>query len=245
MNTERVTQQMISINGRDIDYYLERKPVKNLNLRIHKDGKVYVSADEMVPLAEIESFMIRKGQYILRTIDQFEEQRQYQPQPKQFVSGETFYIQGRGLRLQVSQAVKETISSDGVYLYLRVKDTGDYSRKQRMVTRYLKQQCKIVFEEVLNQQYPPFQKYGVNYPILRIRNMDTWWGSCLASKGIVALNNRLLEAPRDCIEYVVTHELCHFVHPNHSKQFYSFLSMLMPDWKERKSVLDKIALYWL
>ena len=65
----------------------------------------------------------------------------------------------------------------------------------------------------------------------------------MASKGIVALNNRLLEAPRDCIEYVVTHELCHFVHPNHSKQFYSFLSMLMPDWKERKSVLDKIALY--
>lgn len=45
--------------------------------------------------------------------------------------------------------------------------------------------------------------------------------------------------------YVVMHELCHLVHPNHSKQFYSFLTMLMPDWKERKNYLDKSAAYWL
>lgn len=58
-------------------------------------------------------------------------------------------------------------------------------------------------------------------------------------------SQRLLEAPRNCIEYVVMHELCHFIHPNHSKQFYGFLTMLMPDWKERKTILDKSATYWL
>ena len=76
-------------------------------------------------------------------------------------------------------------------------------------------------------------------PKLRIRDMDTRWGSCLAKKGIITLNKRLLEVPRDCIEYVVIHEFCHFIHPNHSKKFYDFLTMLMPDWKARKKVLDQ------
>ena len=75
--------------------------------------------------------------------------------------------------------------------------------------------------------------------------METSRGSCLAKKGVVTLNKRLLEAPRNCIEYVVMHELCHFIHPNHSKQFYAFLTMLMPDWKQRKEALDKSATFWL
>ena len=92
---------------------------------------------------------------------------------------------------------------------------------------------------------PLVKKYGIEKPTLRIRDMETRWGSCLAKKRIITLNKRLLESPRNCIEYVVMHELCHLIHPNHSKQFYSFLTMLMPDWKERKIYLDKNAACWL
>ena len=70
-------------------------------------------------------------------------------------------------------------------------------------------------------------------------------GISFAPKGIVTLDERLLEALFNCIEYVVMHEFCHFVHPNHSKQFYAFLTMLMPDWKQRKETLDKSAAFWL
>ena len=49
--------------------------------------------------------------------------------------------------------------------------------------------------------------------------------------------------PRNCIEYVIMHEFCHFIHPNHSKLFYEFLTMLMPDWKIRKEILDKNATF--
>ena len=105
--------------------------------------------------------------------------------------------------------------------------------------RYLDQRCLDVFREIIAEIYPTFQKYGVAMPKLRIRDMDTRWGSCLAKKGIITLNKRLLEVPRDCIEYVVIHEFCHFIHPNHSKKFYDFLTMLMPDWKARKKLLDQ------
>ena len=165
--------------------------------------------------------------------------------PKQYVSGETFYLLGRGVRLKVEKNVRDTISSDGIYLHLCVKDTEDFAKKQKMVTRYLDEQCRSIFGEIILETYPVFQKYGVPMPELRIRNMETRWGSCLAKKGVVTLNKRLLEAPRNCIEYVVMHEFCHFVHQNHSKQFYAFLTMLMPDWKQRKETLDKSATFWL
>lgn len=169
----------------------------------------------------------------------------HKPQPKQYASGETFNIQGRGLRLQVSQAADDSISSDGIYIHLAVKDVNDFARKRRIVNRFLEQQCKVVFNGVIDELYPLFKKYGIEKPALRIREMETRWGSCLINKGIITLNKRLLEAPRDCIEYVVMHELCHFIHPNHSKHFYAFLAMMMPDWKERKQFLDKTAAYWL
>lgn len=238
-------ERIILYGNSEIRYLLEQKPVKNLNLRIHRNCMVYVSANPDVPAEEVDHFVVSKGAYIQSVQNRFHEMAQYAPQPKQYVSGETFYLLGRGVRLKVEKNVRDTVFSDGVYLHLCLEDTENFAKKQRMVTRYLDKQCRAVFEEIISEIYPVFQKYGVAMPTLRIRNMETRWGSCLAKKGIITLNKRLLEAPRNCIEYVVMHEFCHFIHPNHSKRFYSFLVMLMPDWKERKAVLDRSAAFWL
>lgn len=235
----------IIANGVEILYTLERKEVRNLNLRVRKDGGVLVSANPIVPEEEVEAFIRAKAGFILAAKKRFDEAARYRPEPKQYISGESFLFLGHSLRLEVSQDKKESISSDGVYLRLHVKDPNDFAKKQRMVRNYMNKQCRQVFSEVLNETYPIFEKYGVELPTLRIRDMETRWGSCLAKKGIVTLNRRLLEAPRNCVEYVVMHEMCHFIHPNHSKQFYAFLTMLMPDWHVRKKVLDKGAEYWL
>ena len=238
-------KRSVVAEGREICYCLERKDVKNLNLRVRKDGSVFVSANNRIPLEEIDKFICSKAAYIIKEMDHFSEIQQYRPKPKQYISGESFYIQGRGLRLQVSQASKNTISTDGIYIFLKVTDLNDYEKKRRLVTRFLDQQCKTVFTEILDELYPIFRKCGIERPSLRIRDMETRWGSCLPKNCIITINKRLLEAPRNCIEYVVMHELCHLVHPNHSKHFYAFLSMLMPDWKERKKILEQNAVYWL
>ncbi len=232
----------VACDGVEITYHLERKAVKNVNLRIRKDGKVFVSASEGVPAGEIDAFVCSKADFVQKALQRFGELERYAAPPKQYVSGETFYLLGRGLRLKVVQAAKESVISDGVYIYLNIQDPADTARKQRMVQRFLDAQCRIVFAEILEELYPIFHKYGVERPILRIRDMQTRWGSCLVKKGIVTLNKQLLAAPRNCIEYVVMHELCHFIHPNHSRQFYSFLTTLMPDWKERKTLLEKNAM---
>jgi predicted metal-dependent hydrolase len=242
---ERSFSRSVQTDGQEIRYCLERKQVRNLNLRIRHDGSVFVSANDDVPLAEIDEFVCRKASYILAAIGKFEALAQYKPQPKQYVSGETFMILGRGLRLQVSQSQRNSITSDGIYIFLKIKELDDMDNKRRMVVRFLDRQCKAVFGEIIQAVYPMFRKYGVAMPTLRIREMETRWGSSLVKKGIITLNKRLLEAPRNCIEYVVMHEFCHFIHPNHSKSFYGFLTMLMPDWRERKAILEKQAIYWL
>lgn len=235
----------ISYMEKDIEYLLKRKQVKNLNLRIHADSSIVVSANEQITADKVDAFVKEKGAYILSSIQRFKRIEEYELPPKRYVSGETFDILGRGIRLKMQQGAKDRVFSDGIYLYLTVADQDDYLKKEKLVQRYLEKECRQVFSEIIQQLYPMFQKYGVNMPVLKVRNMKTRWGSCSPSRGIITLNKKLLEAPRNCIEYVILHEFCHFIHPNHSKQFYSFVTMLMPDWKERKTQLDKNAVHGL
>lgn len=98
-------------------------------------------------------------------------------------------------------------------------------------------------EATCENVYPKFKKYGVTYPQLKFRNMVSRWGSCQPKRGSLTFNISLVEAPMSCIEYVVTHEFTHFLHPNHSKNFYQTLSMFMPDWQDRKNILERNNTY--
>ena len=102
-----------------------------------------------------------------------------------------------------------------------------------------------VLEQRVDYWYPIIEKYGISKPSVFIRKMATMWGSCSLKRGAVIFNLYLLKARVACIDYVVLHELTHFLYPNHSKQFYDFLSNYMPDWKERKRVLDQDVVHGL
>lgn len=70
--------------------------------------------------------------------------------------------------------------------------------------------------------------------------MQTYWGSCSA-KGGLTLNANLVKAPRDCVDYVMLHELCHIAEHNHSERFYRLMGQVMPRWRETKARLDGMA----
>ena len=194
----------------------------------------------MVAEATIEDFLISKAEYILKALDHYEEQQKYIPKPKEYVDGECFRILGHELRLKVSSGSKNEVFSDGAFIHLKVKDTTNYDIKKRTMDKWIKQQCQITLQEVCTSVYPKFQKYKVDFPELRFRNMVSRWGSCQPKRKVLTFNIALIEAPLSCIEYVVVHEFTHFLQPNHSRKFYQTLAMFMPDWKERKALLEKI-----
>ena len=194
MNT-KIQERTVCAGGKKIKYILERKQVKNINLRVRPDGSVRVSASSRIDTSYIDDFVLSKVEFILKALERFESaettERQFQEELVKAKSGQ------------------ESLLAD-----------------------------PAIFTEILDEVYPAFIPYGIVRPKLRIRTMKSCWGSCLVNKGIITLNRKLLMQPRECIEYVVVHELCHFIHPNHSKEFYKFMEQFMPDWKERKGWLN-------
>ena len=229
----------IVLNGRRVEYSLERKEVKNLNLRIKADRTVYISANSRVSDEVIEEFLLSKADYILGALAHYEELARYAPKPKQYVDGESFRVLGHDRRLKVVQGAKNKVESDEAYITLTVKNTDDLELKAKTMDKWLSALCKETIQALCEAVYPKFQKYGIAFPTIRSRDMVSRWGSCQAKRGLLTFNYALVEAPLSCIEYVVVHEFTHFLQPNHSKRFYQQLVMFMPDWEERKRILEK------
>lgn len=239
MVQEKLTTRTVPTPEGPVTYRLERKAVKNLNLRVRRDGSVCLSAGRRVPVSQIDAFVVQKAAFIHRAIRQFRELEERQPAPRAYVTGERFFLLGRQLRLEVSRGAPEGAAVEGELLRLRLRDPEDAARRQRLVEKFLDESCREVFRQVLEEVYPPFRALGVEMPTLRLRQMKSRWGSCLVQKKVVTLNKRLLAAPRPCIQYVAVHELCHFLHPDHSQRFYRLLGAMMPDWKARREALNR------
>jgi hypothetical protein len=125
------------------------------------------------------------------------------------------------------------------YLYLSLKDKNNLQKKQQIFNAWIRKRAAIIFEQSLDKIFSRVESYGVKKPSVMIRQMKTRWGSCVKSKNTILLNSQLIKAPKYCIEYVILHELIHFIHRNHDGEFFRLLTALMPDWKERKQILDQ------
>ena len=122
---------------------------------------------------------------------------------------------------------------------LFVADIEDEDLIQNIFSRWWRQTAETVYQEEVDRFYDEvIRKYGIDKPVISIRKMKTLWGSCTPSKSKITLNEYLLKANIRCIQYVVLHELTHLLYPNHNSDFYNFLTVHMPDWKERKKQLD-------
>ncbi len=224
-----------------ITYLLTRKAVKNINVRIKPDGRVLVSANSRIPVSVIDAFIKEKQAFILSALARYEEKRKLSEEaPRKYVSGEEYHLFGKSFLLEVEETEPETVCMDGAFIFLRVRDKDDFARKERMMAEWMKEYTVNTFQELIDEAYGVFERYGVPYHRLRVRDMTSRWGSCQTVKGIITLNSRLAKAPRRCVEYVAVHEFAHFVHPNHSRQFWELVAEVMPDWKERRRELADI-----
>ena len=226
----------IELDGRKIEYDLQRKKVKNINLRIRPDMSVSVSANIAVPLGYIESFLRSKSDHILRALDRFAS-RQPQQTKLLYVSGEMHNLFGNEAELIVIEGGSDGVIFDSGRIILTVADTSDTLRKKRVIDAWRRSLCEYALRGICEKIYPAFREYGIAFPELRFRKMKSRWGSCQPARGVVTFNTHLTEVPMPAVEYVAMHEFVHFLEPNHSKRFYAHLTRLMPDWTSRRNML--------
>ena len=87
---------------------------------------------------------------------------------------------------------------------------------------------------------PEFVKLGAKAPsVIRFRTMKTRWGSCKPKEGVITFNYNLFEVPEECMRYVVIHEFAHLIVPDHSERFYRYVALFMPDWREKRRMLNE------
>ncbi len=226
----------ITLSGRTVRYDLQRKQVRNINLRMKSTGEITVSANPRVPDAIIEGFLQEHADRILRAADQCEKAKQNAPAPPEYTDGETVSVFGERKTLRVLKATKSQAVTDGDTILLSVKDTDDRALRQRTLQAYLDTLCRERITALCHEYHLFFAADGVPFPTVRFRRMTSRWGSCHKQKATVTFNLALIDLPQTFAEYVVVHELTHLIHPDHSKRFYDRLAKVLPDWKERREL---------
>lgn len=222
----------------EISFELVYKRVKNVNLRITRDG-VGVSAPKRVPTEYIDSFVISKAEFVFRAIE-----RVGRVKPKdtpKYEEGESFFILGEEYTLRIFTGARPSVKEVGKELHLTVRTGADAAARAKQLEAYRQKRFASICERLLDLQMPPFSARGIDKPPLFFREMRSRFGSCHTKARTVTLAKALAKYPPDSVEYVIAHELCHLIHPNHSKAFYAELSAVMPDWKERREALRAIA----
>jgi predicted metal-dependent hydrolase len=104
---------------------------------------------------------------------------------------------------------------------------------------WYRERARLVFGEHLDALASSIQWIRRN-PDMRLQIMKVQWGSC-SPAGCLTLNPHLVKAPRECIDYVLLHELCHLKEHNHSQKFYGLLERHLPGWRHTKKRLDELA----
>jgi len=213
-----------------------KKDVKHINLKVKPSGEVILTAPTDGDEKDIAYVLKKRAAWIEKKIAFFDAHRD--EDKKEYVSGENFCYLGRNYRLKVIEAKElEEVKLQRGYLQVFVKDVAKYEKKERLIKAWYTEKAKIHFQKAI-EKYKPIVKQEIE--TVRIREMKTRWGSCNPSKGYINLNLKLIEKPTECIEYVIFHELAHLVHPNHSVKFYNYLTLLMPDWRKRRAVLNRV-----
>jgi len=228
-------QHQLKFGSRVIDFTLQYQERKSLGIKVHPEGRVEVLSPFTAKQQDVMEKVRQKAPWILKQIDYFNSYKPVTPK-RRFVNGETHLYLGRQYRLKIVPDNENVVKAYRGQLWMHAVDTNPDALKQQLDTWY-KQKATIVFNELLEEVLPKFNRYKIKKPSLSIRYMNKRWGSCTPA-GKIILNTELLKAPKGSIEYVIIHELCHLVHHNHTRAFQNLQNKMMPDWEKWKNRLE-------
>ena len=217
-----------------IDYRLLFCRRKTMEIAVHPDGSVVVKAPENAAVEQIEKKLGKRARWVIKQRLYF---KQFQPRtpPRCYVNGETHLYLGRQYRLRAAKGKENSVRLSSGYFHVTTRSKPTPEKIKRLLDLWYLEKACIQFADSLSRCHRKFTEDP--YPQLSVRKMRRRWGS-LSLRGRLTLNVDLIRAPKECIDYVITHELCHFKHHNHGPRFYRLLDSIMPDWKKVKHRLE-------
>lgn len=234
----------VKYNGDKIEYYLTRKSVKNINLRIrNSDGTVRVSASTRVGVKQIDDFVAQNGDFVLNALRRYSLAKS---RTEQFVGnslndGDEIFILGKRLKIKLILSDTDGVYIDDDYVTIALSNISDYVKKSALLEDRLNNIRSSVFTDIVDRLYPVFERFGIKRPQIIFKDGVSRWGYCQPQKGIIMMNKQLVCVPEPLIEYLALHELSHLIYPNHSKAYWDFVSRLMPDCHKRRKLLQQYA----
>ena len=230
----------IEVNGEKIYFYIQRKKIKNMNLKVNIDKTITISIPLRMPLYKAKEFIKQKANWIKKQQD-FYDKISKKRETSEFENGGILYILGNQYKIDLKIDNKSYIlmKKDNIEIHIKEKYIENKKYIKSIYDKWLKEYAKILLQEIVKKYQNTLKKYEIKIPEIQIRQMKSKWGCCFPYKNKVVFNLSLIKTPICCVEYVVLHELAHFKHQNHSKKFYDFIAMFMPDWKIRKNILNK------
>jgi predicted metal-dependent hydrolase len=209
---------------------------RTLGLEIHRDLRIVIRAPLACPEELITRYLARNRRWINRQLAHFKTL----PPPRaarRYVDGEPHLYLGQEYRLTLKPDARSRIVVEDDALVVYGIGATSPTATQSALTRWYSARAQVEFHRVLAacHAHPRFATYPL--PALKIRTMRTRWGTMCTQRGMT-LNSVLIQAPRECIEYVVFHELCHLSYRGHGQRFYKLLTAVLPNWEALKQQLE-------
>ena len=215
------------------------RPKRKVAIHVYPDGSVQVDAPEGAGDSEIRDAVRKQARWVLKHVSDARQQREH-VLARQYVSGESHFYLGRRHLLKVIMAPDEHATVKLLRGRLEVRCPKDSPGLVKDLLRgWYRERAKEYLQNRLAIHADRLPWLSAT-PYWKLVPMQKQWGSC-SPKGVISLNPHLVKAPRDCVDYVLLHELCHLREHNHSERYYQLLGQLMPEWKSVKVKLDGMA----
>ena len=209
----------ININNKAYEVVIIRKDNKNTYIRVKEDLKVYVTTNKRTKDKDIEKLLKENYSSIVTMVTRALNKKE---------KNEKSMILGKEVDV-IAFSMQDEPELYNNKFYVKDKDKID---------KYIKDYALKVFSERLRIIYDEFEE-KIPYPKLTIRKMSTRWGVCNRKEKKVTLNLELIRMNIKYLDYVIVHELSHFIHFNHSKDFWNLVSKYCPNYKELRSEMKE------
>jgi predicted metal-dependent hydrolase len=213
------------------------KDIKNVHLSVYPPtGRVRISAPHRMKLSTIRLFAISKLSWIKQQQKKLREQER--ETPREYLDRESHYVWGKRYLLKlIEEPSAPRIELKHNKLILRVNQGANHDRKDDVVARWYREQIKAAVPSLIAKWEPTV---AVNVQRVFVQKMKTKWGSCNPASRSVRLNTDLAKKPRECLEYIVVHEMVHMLEPTHNAHFLALMDQLIPHWRVCRDELNRL-----